>query len=89
MEHDADADARADVGGTRGQVAQLLAEGVGDVLLDGIVELVDGVPAIVERKAAAEDLHAEMVLLVDHQAQVFLIADADAARSRAPRHVRG
>ena len=51
------------------------------MLLDGVVELVDRVPAVVEREAAAEDLHPQMVLLVDHQAQVLVVADADAARA--------
>src|SRR5580692_10644952 len=77
MEHYAHADARADVRGARGEVAQLVAERVGDVFFDGVVEFVDGRPAFVEGQAAAEDLDAEVVLLVNHQADVLFISDAD------------
>ena len=71
MEHHADADAGADVGRAGGQVAELGAEGVGELLFELVVELVDRVPDLGEAKAREHELDAEMVLLVDHDGDVF------------------
>ena len=46
-----------------------------------IVDAVDLLPGFVERETAAHDLQAQMVLLVDHQADGFLRAEGDAARA--------
>ena len=80
MQHHAGAHARADVGGTGGQVAELLAEGVADPLLEQVVHAVDVLPCLVEGEAAAHHLEAEVVFLVDHQADGFLGSEGDAAR---------
>ena len=44
MEHDADADAGADVRGAGGEVAEAVVVGVGDAGFDQVVELVDLFP---------------------------------------------
>ena len=89
VQHHADADAGADVRRAGGEVAELFAEGEADALLELVVDAVDLVPAFVERQPAAEDLDPQVVLLVDHQADGFLRADAHAARAVASRHARG
>ena len=89
VEHHADADAGADVGRAGGQVAELRAEGVGELLLELVVELVDPLPDLVEREAREHDLDAEVVLLVDHDRDVFLRADGDAARAFAVGELAG
>ena len=71
VEHHADADAGADVGRAGGQVAELRAEGVGELFLELVVELVDRVPDLGEPEAREHELDAEMVLLVDHDRDVF------------------
>ena len=44
VEHDADANAGADVGGAGGQVAELGAEREGELFFQLVVQAVDGVP---------------------------------------------
>ncbi len=80
MQHHAHPQAGADVGGAGGEVAEARREGVIDAGLDAIVHLVDLTPCRPEREAGADDLDAEVVLLVDHDAQAFVgEGDGDAA----------
>ena len=79
MQQDADTDAGADVGWAGREIAELIAEGVGDVLFESIVERIDFLPAFIEQEAAAEHLHSKVILLVDHQGDILFIADADSA----------
>jgi len=79
VEHDAGAHAGADVGGASRQVAELLAEGVVDALLEQVVEAVDVLPALVEGEAAADDLQAQVIFFVDHDADGLGRRDGDAA----------
>ena len=79
VEHDTDADAGADVGGAGGEVPELGAEGVGELFFELIVELVDGVPDLREPESRVHELDAQMVFLVDHDGDVFLRAQGDAA----------
>ena len=89
VEHHADADAGADVGRAGGQVAELGAEGVGELFLELVVELVDRVPDFGEPEAREHELDAEMVFLVDHDGDVFQRADGDAARAVAGGQLAG
>ena len=58
VHHDADTDSCADVGRAGGQVAVLIVKGERDLFFDGVVNFVHRLPAVVQREAAAEDLHA-------------------------------
>ena len=49
------------------------------MFLEGVVEAVGFGPGGFEFEAAAEDLDAEMVFLVDHDADGFVVTDGDAA----------
>ena len=89
VEHDADANAGADVGRAGGQVAELGAEGVGQLFLELVVELVDRVPDFREPEARKHELDAEMVFLVDHDGDVFQRAQGDAARAVAGGQLAG
>ena len=80
MQHHAGPHPGADVGRAGGQVAELVAEGVTDALFQHVVNAVDLLPGLVEGEAAANDLQAQVVLLVDHQADRLLRGDGDAAR---------
>ena len=83
VEHDADADAGADVGGAGRQVAELGTVGVGELLFELVVEAIDSLPDVVEREPREHHLDAEMVLLVDHDRDVLLRSNRDAARTFA------
>ena len=49
------------------------------MFFDSVVDTVDFFPARIEGKSTSEDLDAEMVFLVDHQADVFFAAESDTA----------
>ena len=83
MEHDAGAQAGADVGRAGGEIAEFLAEGIGDAFLELVVEAVGVLPGFVEGEAGADHLQAEVVLLVDHDADDFVGGEGDAARPLA------
>ena len=83
VQHHAHPHARADVGRAGGQVAELLVEGVGDVLLDEVVDAVDLLPDALQVQAALHDLHAEVVFLVDHQAELLAAVDGHGAGALA------
>ena len=69
VQHHADPHAGADVGGAGGQVAPALVEGVGHMLLDQVVDVVDLFPGRLQVQPALHHLDAQMILLVDHQAE--------------------
>src|SRR5204862_716385 len=76
----AGAHAGTDVGGASGQVAQLLAERIIDAILQHVVNAVDVLPSFVQSEAAAHDLLADVVLLIDHHADAFAFVEGDATR---------
>ena len=75
VQHHADAHAGADVGRAGGQIAQPLVEGVGDLLLDQVVDAVDLLPDALQVQPALHHLDPQVVLLVDHQAELFAAVD--------------
>ena len=79
MQHGADAHAGAEVGRAGGQVAELGAEGEIELALQFGVDLVDGHARPAELQAGPQGLHPQMVLLVDHHAERFLLVDDQAA----------
>ena len=79
VEHDAGAHPGADVGRAGGEVAELVVEGVGQAGFEGVVEPVDDLPGVVEGQPAAQDLQAQVVLLVDHDADRLAGVEGDAA----------
>ena len=81
MEHHAHADAGADVRRAGGEIAEAVAVGVGDAGFDQVVELVDLLPGRVEVEAAVEHLDPQVVLFVDHHADLLARIDGDAARA--------
>jgi hypothetical protein len=80
VHHRRAAHAGAEIGRAGGEVAELGREGVVEVLLEGGVELVDRGPDFLELEAGAQDLDAEVVLLVDHDDAGLILAD-DQARA--------
>ena len=83
VQHHADSDAGADVRGTGGQIAQALIESVRDFLLHEVIDPVDLLPAVIQSKSAVNDLDAQVVLLVDHQADLLLGIDGHATGALA------
>ncbi len=81
VQHDAGPHAGADIGRASRQVAELFAESVTDTLLEQVVDLVNILPGLVEREAAAHDLKPQMIFLVDHEADGFMWSECDAAWS--------
>ena len=75
MQHGADANAGADVGGASGQIAEVVREGVLEPLLQNRVDLVDGLPRGAKLEAGPQRLHAQMVFLVDHDAERSLFVE--------------
>ena len=79
VHHGRGAHAGADVGRAGGEVADLGREGEVEFLLQLRVELVDGLEQRLELQAGAQRLDAEVVLLVDHDAERAVLADDEAA----------
>ncbi len=79
VQHRADANTGAEVGGAGGQVAASLAEGVVEVGLQRGVELVDRHPGFVHLQSRQQGLHAQVILLIDHHAQGLVAAEHHAA----------
>ena len=89
VEHHADADPGADVRRAGRQIAELRAEGIGELLLEPVVEMVDGIPDLGEPEAREHELDAEVVLLVDHDRDVLQRADRHAAGAVAVGQLAG
>jgi hypothetical protein len=79
MEHCADADAGTEISGAGGKVTDIRAEGVFELPFEGGIRLINGEPGLLELEAGAERLHAEMVLLIDHDAKGFVAIEDQAA----------
>ena len=77
VQQHADSDSGTDVGRAGGEVSKSIAEGEGERGVELVVDLLDQFPAFLEREATLEDLNPEVVFLVDHQADVFFVADRD------------
>ena len=75
MDHGGGAQAGADVRGTGGQVAEPLGEGQRQRGRQGVVELLRQVPGTAQVPARPEHLHAQVVLLVDHDGASLVPAD--------------
>ena len=73
VQHHAHPHAGADVRGAGREVAEPLVEGVGDLLLDQVVELVDLLPRRGQVEAALHHLDPQMVLFVDHHAELLAL----------------
>ena len=74
-EHDGGAQPRAEVGGTGGEVAELLVEGEGNGVGNGVVQPRDALPCAREVEAVHEVLLADMVLLVHHDGDDLVRGD--------------
>ncbi|MEY4180939.1 MAG: hypothetical protein RLY70_4514 [Planctomycetota bacterium] len=81
VEHDAYSQARADIGGAGGEVAELFVEGERQAFFEQVVEVIDLAPSGFEVKPAVHDLQSQMVFFVDHQAERLLRLDNDRARA--------
>ena len=79
VQHHAHAHAGADVRRAGGQVAEAVAEGVGDAGFDQVVELVDLLPGGAEVEPALHDLDPQVILFVDHHADLLARVDGHAA----------
>lgn len=73
VQHHAEADSGPGIGGAGGEVTELWVEGEGDGGFDVIIELIAGLPAFVESKAAVEHLNAKVIFFVDHDAVSFAV----------------
>jgi hypothetical protein len=74
------AHAGARIGRAGGQESVALVEGIGHYVADFVVEEIGGFPGLLELQAAAEDLQAEVILLVEHAAAAAVGVVVDAAR---------
>ena len=83
VQHHAHAQAGADVRGAGGQIAELRVIGVGDLLGEQRVDAVDLLPGGLQVEPAVHHLDAQMVLLVDHQADLLVAVDGHAAGALA------
>ena len=79
MEHDAHPDASADVGRAGREVAKAGVEGVGDDSFDLVVHHLDLLPGPEQIEPAVHALDAQVVFLVDHQADLLHHIDRNAA----------
>ncbi len=79
VHHDGEADAGADVGWAGGEVAPAREEGVIDATFDGVIDGVEAVVDLFQLRTGCEDLHAQVVFLVDHDAQGFIAGDCNGA----------
>ena len=73
MQHRTHADARAEVGGARRQIAVAGIIRVFQFLLQARVKPVDLLPNLLDLHARQERLHTEMVLFVDHYTERFVL----------------
>ena len=89
VDHHRHAHAGADVCGAGGEVAPLGAEGELEPLGELRVEGVYLVPRLREAKSRAKHLHAEVVLLVDHDGQPLVVAHRDGAAGLAGHVLAG
>ena len=81
VEHDAHPDPGADVRRAGGEEAELRMEGVGNDLLDLLVHPLDLLPDALQVEAAVHALDPQVVLLVDHQADLLAAIDRHAPRA--------
>ncbi len=72
MQHGTDPDASPNICGAGSQVAQFRVESVIQLLFEGRICLVDGSPCLAQLQTRPQGLHAEVVLLVDHEAKGFV-----------------
>lgn len=83
VEHDADANPRTDIRGASRQVTELFVESEADPFFELVVDVGNFFPAAVEIETASQRLDADVVFFIDHQADVFGLIEADAARAFA------
>ena len=83
VQHHAHAHARAHVGRAGGEIAEPFVEGVGHLLLDQVVDAVDLFPDAAQVQAALHHLDPQVVLLVDHQAELLAAVDGHGAGALA------
>ena len=69
MQHGRGAHAGADVGRTGGQITELRVVSEIEFALERAVDFVDQLERVLQLQAGADRLHAQMILLVDHDAQ--------------------
>lgn len=79
VEHDRNADACADVGGASSEIAEAAGVGVVEFLFEDIIDVVDLLPGLAELHSRAENLHAQVVFLIDHDGEGFVAADGHGA----------
>src|SRR5436190_128986 len=79
MEHDADAEAGADIGRAGGEVSETVVVGVRDASFNEVVEFVDLFPSSAEIETTLEDLDSQVVLFVDHHAHLLTLVDEHGA----------
>ncbi len=75
VQHHAHPHPGAHVGRAGGQVAQAFVEGVIDVFFQRVIDAIDLLPRAGQVQAAVHHLDPQMVLLVDHQAELLVGVD--------------
>ena len=71
VQHGTDADAGAQIRRAGCQITQLIGEGETQLLLKCAIRVIYGHPSLFELQTGEQGLHAEVVLLVDHDAEAF------------------
>ena len=79
VHHHRQSDARAEVGGTGGQVSPSRRKRIIDFRLQRLVHGVDPLDEIVQPQAGCDQLHPQMIFLVDHDAEGFVVGYGDGA----------
>ena len=79
VQHRAHANAGAQVGGAGSEVAAFFRVGKIKSVLEVSVKLVDGVPCVFDLQSGKQRLHAEVILFVDHHADILVLTKHEAA----------
>ena len=83
MREHGDADAGAGVGRARGQVAELIVEGVVEAAVEEVVHLVEPVEGLAEAQPRGHALQPQVILFVDHDGEAFAAPHQHAAKAPA------
>jgi hypothetical protein len=73
VQHDRRPHAGAHVGGAGSKIAQLFAKGIIQGFFQAIIDFVDDIPGFLQRQARQQALNPQVVFLVDHDADNFVV----------------
>ena len=80
MQHDADANTGSEIRRAGGQIAEPLVKGERQLMFQRIVEPIDPIPNRRKTEPGGHRLNPQMVLLVDHDAEILVAVDQNGPR---------